>query len=477
MIRFKKAFFSFNFTAWTLIILFSVISIQTTAQEKKNYLEGNDEREKLEILPLDHPKLPLAILENIKSTIIRISAKQQTYSLLFKDPQNKLNSSHSALKLTIEEQKQDQITIYTITGRIIDAKKGKIYKNITYKGIPVFNIIRTVEILMEKLFAIQDSIIQKKEIKAITPKIKEFNEVQPENIEKKKLINFKERIKQIKKDIPAEISRVKEAEKKKQIEEAKKKNEENNKVNQQQNNVMNNSQVEKNQENNSNPSPKKIINKYWSYTLDSFVKYKVTSIDILDKRATGQNVNILSNINFLFINIGFNLIRKNLNILQFPIRLEITSPMIADKNVEFERVNNFEFGLKFLLDSWNMTIESTLLTKNLQFISLPIFGGTLRPTNIGVNVFNIKTDIYVHKYNGYVSFSYQGSLSGSNKSTHKIDMSAFKYTEFNVELKYKNPYYLTNSWFTLGLGIASFTNNSQISGDEFYYNFGLLKYY
>ena len=472
--RFKKPFISFTPCTWILIILFSVISIDTTAQEK-NYLEGNDEREKLEILPLDHPKLPLAILENIKSTIIRISAKQQTYSLLFKDPQNKLNSSHSALKLTIEEQKQDQITIYTITGQIIDAKKGKIYKNITYKGIPVFNIIRTVEILMEKLFAIQESKIQK-EIKAVTPKIKKFNEVQPENIEKKKLINFKERIKQIKKDIPAEISRVKEAEKKKQIEEAKKKNEENKKVNKQQNNVTN-SQVEKKQENNSNPSPKKIINKYWSYTLDSFVKYKVTSIDIKDKRATGQNVNILSNINFLFINFGFNFIRKNLNILQFPIRLEITAPMIADKNVEFEGVNNFEFGLKFLLDSWNMTIESTLMTKNLQFISLPIFGGTLRPTNIGVNVFNIKTDIYVHKYNGYVSFSYQGSLSGSNKSTHTIDMSAFKYTEFNVELKYKNPYYLTNSWFILGLGIASFTNNSQISGDEFYYHFGLLKYY
>lgn len=454
-------------------ILYLGLSINAYSEEQT--IKQKDDRQSLEILPLEFKagELGEIEIENINSTIIRISAKQQVYSLLFKDKNNELKASYKQLKviLSSKKNKSPQQRTYVVQGLILDSKRGQIIKKIVSRKIKRAKILKEVELTLEILFNLKKKQENKhKEIKEIKKKIQRLKKASSKK-NNRNTINLKKRILSIKNDIPSKLEKAKKIEALKKSNAAKSSEE---KKKEQKEKERLSALAEAKEIQAQNKQSKRKLTKNWFYTYDANIDYRVYSLNVEDDRAVSETVKISNRINYLKMNLGINFIHKNYKLMEILLRVQVNVPF-SDDAFDFLQANNYELGTLLHMPNWHTDFEFSLKSDNIQFASLPVFGGSLQATNIGVNSLKFSSKTLLSSFKLYIGTTVKTILFGSNLSSHEISTDNLTGNSLSIDIKYKNPYYINNSWLKASLGSELLDNKINIKVSGLFYSFGIYK--
>lgn len=458
-----------------VMTLICCLDLSINAYCEEQTIKQKDERQKLEILPFEFKtgELNEIEIENIYSTIIRISAKQQVYSLLFKDKNNELKASYKQLKVIISSKvsKPPKLKTYLVQGIIIDSKTGQIIKKIVSRNIKRTKMLKEVELTLEILFNLkkiqEDKHKEIKEIKKKKQRLKKANSKKSN----KNSINFKKRILTIKNDIPSKL------EKAKKVEALKKSNAANireEKKKEQKEKERLSALADKKALQAQNKQSKRKLSKNWFYTYDANADYRVYSLNVEDDRAVSETVKITNRINYLKINLGVNFIHKSYKLIEILLRIQANVPF-SDDAYDFVQANNYELGTLLHMTNWYTDFELSFKSDNIQFASLPVFGGSLQASNISFHSLKFSSMTLLSNFKIYIGTTIKTILFGSNLSKHEIDTDNLTGNSLSIDVKYKNPFYISNSWLKASIGSELLDNKTNIKVSGLFYSFGLYK--
>lgn len=442
-----------------VLIFILILSIGIPALSQ----ETDEDRQEL-VIPNYKNKL-ITSTENqiIRSTLIRVSAEQKEYEMVFKDRNVDINQPYLFLSIDILEVNKSE---FKIELSILSLKTKKIIKKIIADPFDKRFIIKKFEMALRVLFNMakitdlnpeeKETIIERKE-RISKKKVATKNNAREQE---KKTIDFKKRILNIKIDLPKTIKK----EKEKIAEEEKRKKKNTNK---------NNENISTKKDNNEITLPIISDQKKWNRKYTLYAEYITESLKIMDSRNGFDEVIISNQLNFYSISALAEFIPPQSDDFIFLTQFAIVIPLTQLED-ELSRYTEIKLGGRYSLEKIKSEIEVSYYMTSKVFISLPVQGDGLKASKIDSTFIDFTGR---KKFNHFFTadFTYLFHLKSENKSSHLIETSNYKFTSYRLGLIYNFEDYLQESSLYARIKQESFDNGSLVKGNSTSFILGIEK--
>jgi hypothetical protein len=376
--------------------------------------------DRLLVLPFKNKLLSNIENERVRSLMLRVSAKQQTYHLVFdkinKNDKRKLN----ALDLQISSQRD----LLTIDLRIKSIKNNKTIKRVRKNNFEKKLLFINLE---KALFAIYNldpqnltlSNTQKKKKNAVSSKAaaKAALNAAADNKNKKQNLRFKERIKNFKKDIKKKFV----AKEKERKEKKKKQNSSSAKV------------VPKKKDNKEEQKLKdaKTPDKAYSTEFSWRTGYSIQNFTSNDLVGSGSEVEIFTDFQYLYMggDLIFNLLK--FNGAQARLKFNYYFPVSSDEKVEPKPYYDFTILGRYPFAKLYSKLSLGLENTTMLFGSLPEFGAGVELFEYNINSLLLEYELEVNEYGLIYRFYNPLSVSSQNEFGNFKD-AAFQKSYFGL---------------------------------------------
>lgn len=428
---------------WYLIVLLflAVASGSARAQEV-------EAKEQL-VLPNFESKLftPLAN-EQLRSVLLRVSAKQQMYHLLLQD--GELSSKAENLRSIDLDYKRIGRDRLRIEASIIDLKSGKKIKRVFKNEFHKRELLRTSELALEVLFNLKPNreLISPKKPKAVV-KAKAKSPTPPKN---ENLIAFRERIVSIKGDIKKEFGAL--AEKKKQKEGSDDGESANPRKKQNKSasgsGLFNKMKKEDDESEGFDPT------KVWSFSYGGYFGFDSQNFETTDQKGTVAEVQIRTNLVYAVLGGDVALRSKKMPQLLMKGRAEYLIPVLEDDQVEGESALNFGLGLAYLFQKLPARLGIGFEKESLMFGSLPQVGEGLELAVYELYWTSVQGQLDLGKnWNVFIGGSFLVSAQSGNEFSNPEDFEAAK---FEAGARFDSSWLWDNSRFLGTVSTLDFVN-------------------
>ena len=405
-----------------IFLLFN-LSYLALAQDKKEVLEAKDKS--IVIGNLNAPVLNLNEKEYLKKIIIRTLAKQQKYHLVIRDANlSKKLQKLNAVEVEISQQNKNY---FKVTAQIKDLATQQLIKKVSGDNIPLEQLNRKTEILIEILFDIRKKKIVKERVKSIRTakrgraKKKLTNKVTP--AAPPQTINLRDRILALKQNIKQEFIK-----KKKQQEEQKEKQKEASEPKQ----IQKTTAQILNEQPPNTPENKIKSQQSEVYSLSYGLATGITSLNTqsLNRKGTFAEVSLTDSLNFLTLDASIAIRFRKVNFFKTYFNYTYKRPMLISEDYELTSLSDMKLGLFSDLIFSRIHLGFFYLKEQVAFSSIPqvgegIFLSVYEVSYMGLSlVFNLnKTyNLGTHIYNSIASSAIENSPSSALTAANKLEV-------------------------------------------------------